>query len=280
VPEGFTINGVSLDTYAYMLTDISGAMTVPGRRGDNVAVPGRHGVIRTPGKRFDAGEIVLPMWVVGSEEDGSIPVDSTARRAWFRRRDELLRLLYADPLTLAFAQDRDDPGSWREIEAEVVDVLSFVTIGAAPEAQVSVALTTPAAFWQDRVAVAQEVTGASGVAQALDAFEGATAPMADLLITIQGPCDNPMIAHGARWVKYNGVLAAGQQLVLDTELWRVSTGTGTPWAPELRNVEYSGSGAGWFELDPTIVPFEVVFTHTGGGTATATIAGRRKYLVP
>lgn len=272
--ESLTINGVALDSLAYMVPDVSGLLTVPAMRGDNVVVPGRHGRIKTPRKRFDEAEIVLPMWVAGSLPDGSIPVGSSAARQFFARRDELLRLFYADPVTLAFT--RPD-GHVVNATCEVTEVLDFTRVAAEPLAKVSVALTIFGAFWQDSVAVSQAITGPTGTAQPLTAFAGATAPMSDLLITVAGPCSNPMFTHGDRWVKYNGVVSAGQQLVLNTETWQVSPGTGTVWAPDLRQVEF-GAGPNWLEIDPTVSPFQVTFVHTGGGSASAVISGRRKYL--
>lgn len=270
--EAFTINGVSLDTYAYMLTDISGTMTVAAKRGSNVTVPGRHGALRTP-KRFDVAEIVLPLWVVGALPDGSVPPGSTAAEEFFTRRDELLKLLYADPLLLEYT--RPD-GTSRSAYAEVSEVLDFARIGAGPEAKVSVALTLFEGFWFDTLAVSQGITGTTGTIGALTAFEGATAPMDDLTLTF-GPCNNPQVNFGDGYVKYNGVIAAGRQLVINAGNWTVNYGTGAAWSPDLRQVEFS-PGPRWFELDPTVAPFEAQFVHTGGGSATVTINGRRRYL--
>lgn len=272
--ETLTLNGIPLDTYALMLTDMSGIMVGPGRRGSNVVVPGRHGVIRTPQKRFDPGEVVLPLWVNGCLPDGSIPVDSTARREFFKRRDELLLLLYSDPLTLEYT--RAD-GHSVSTTAEVVEVLDFAQNGIDPEAQVSVALTLPGAFWQDSDSVSQTITGTTGVAQALTAFAGATAPMAELILTFAGSVNNPTVTAGDRWVKYAGVISTGRQLVINTGSWTLGPGTGTAWTPDPRLVQF-GPGPTWFEINPGIT--SATFTHTGGGSASMTIAGRRKYLMP
>lgn len=274
MPEAFTINGVSLDTYAYMLTDISGIMSTAPRRGSNVTVPGRHGAIRTP-KRFDPAEAVLPLWVVGAQPDGSVPVDSTAAEEFFANRDALLNILHSDSLLLEYT--RGD-GSSRSAYAEVTETLEFARIAAGPEAKVSVALTLFEGFWFDTLAVSQGITGTTGVIQALTAFVGATAPMDDLVLTF-GPCSNPQLNIGNAFVKYNGVIASGRQLVINTANWTVNSGTGAAWAPDLRQIEF-GPGPRWFELDPTVIPFEVQFVHTGGSSATCTINGRRRYLAP
>lgn len=272
--ETLTINGVALDTYAYLTTSVAGLLQVPARRGSNVTVPGRHGAIRVP-KRFEPNDIVLPVWVNGALPDGSIPGGSTEAGEFYARRDELLRLLYADQLLLAFT--RPD-GSSRSVHAEVTEVIEFDRVGMRPEAQVNIGLTLYEAFWFDTLAVSQTVTGTTGTTQALTAFAGATAPMDELTLTF-GPCNNPQLIHGAAFVQYNGVISAGRQLVIDTASWTVGSGTGAAWAPDPRQVTF-GPGPRWFELDPTVTPFQVQFVHTGGGSATCTIAGRRRYLAP
>lgn len=272
--EAFTINGVSLDTLAFMLSDISQAMKAPARRGENVTVPNRHGRIPLLGKKFDSNEIVLPLWIVGANPDGSIPVGSNEHIEFFKRRDELLRLLYADPLVMAYT--RPD-GHTVQATGEVVDVLDFTRRNDDPIAQVNVAVEILGAFWEDADTVSTDISGPTDTVTPLTEFEGTTAPTNDLLITFFGPCNNPKITHGVRWVQYNGVVDAGRQLRIDTETWQLGPGSGALWTPDIRNIDQGYPGP-WFEIDPATVPFQVTFTHTTGTSATATIAGRRKYL--
>lgn len=275
--EALTINGVSLASYAFMTSDISGLMRVPERRGDNVVVPNRHGRIQTVGKKFDANEVVLPLWVVGADPvTGALPTLAEELEEFFVRRDQLLQLLYANPMTLAYT--RPD-GHVVQARGEVVDVLDFTRRYAEPLAQVSVAIELIDAFWEDAASVSQNVVGPTGTEVELTAFAGATAPISDTVITVFGPCNNPMFTHGSQWVRYNGVVNAGQQLQIDIGSWIVGPGTGTIWLPEIRNVEQGRPGP-WFEIDPATVPYSVTFTHTTGVSATATISGRRKYLAP
>jgi len=274
--EALTINGVSLDTYALMLGDISGLMMVPQRRGDNVTVPNRHGRIRTLGKKFEANELTLPLRIWGSNPDGSIPSGSNEQLEFFKRRDELLQLLYSDPMLIKYTRPN---GHTVQTRGEVLDVLDFTRRYTEPTAQVNVAIEIYDAFWEDEDTVSQNVGGVTGTITPLTAFVGGTAPTSDLIITVFGPCNNPMFALGNTWVKYSGVIAAGRQLTIDTGEWQVGPGSGTAWVPEIRLVEQGQPGA-WFEIDPAIVPFQVTFTHTTGGSASASIAGRRKYLSP
>jgi hypothetical protein len=275
VSEQLTVNGVDLASYAYMTSDISSLLRVPDRRGDNVAVPGRHGVIRTLGKRFDANEIVLPMWLVGAQADGSIPDGSTEQLEFFKRRDELLRLFYADVVELEFTRD----GNTVTTRVEVADVLDFTRRHAEPLAQVNVALTLLDAFWRDVDPVQQTITGATGTVASLTAFAGATAPMSDLQITFTGPVNNPKLIHGNRTLQYNGVISTGRELLLDVANWDVDDGAGMGWTPNVLQVYGSEPGV-WLELDPTLSPFQVRFEHAGGGSASVEIAGYRAFLSP
>lgn len=275
--EALTINGVSLESYAFMASDISGLMRVPERRGDNVVVPNRHGRIKSIGKKFDANEVVIPLWIVGADPvTGALPTEAEELDEFFVRRDQLLQLLYADPMTLAYTRPN---GHTVQARGEVVDVLDFTRRFAEPIAQVSVAIELIDAFWEDAVSVNQNVVGVTGTEVQLTSYEGATAPISDLVITVFGPCNNPQFTHGDRWVKYNGVIDSGRQLQIDTGSWIVGPGTGSIWAPDIRNVDQGRPGP-WFEIDPATVPYSVTFTHTTGVSASATISGRRKYLAP
>lgn len=274
--EGLTANGVDLASLCYMTTNISELLTVPNRRGENAVVPGRHGAIRTRNKKFDTGELVLPMWIVGCTSYGAIPFGTTDRELFFTRRDELLRIFYADEVALRFTRSG---GLVTEAICEVSDVIDFTRIGREPLARINVALRVLGAFWRDVDPVSQTITGPTGTTATLTAFQGATAPMADLQIKFTGPVNNPKLTHGDKWVEYNGVITAGRELVLDAGFWSATPGTGTEWQPDLRQV-FREPGPAWLELDPSENPFEIRFDHTGGGSATVEIAGRRAYLSP
>lgn len=275
VPEELLVNGMSLGSHCYMTTDVSSLLGVPAKRGDDAVVPGRHGRIRTPGKRFDAGEIVLPMWVVGCRPDGTIPSTGRMEREFFRRRDNLLRLFYADDVVLTFT--RAD-GVTLSTRVEVVDVMDFTRRWAAPLAQVSVALRLVDAFWVEDIDQSQTITSATtSVPHQLTVFTGSTAPITDAIITFTGPVSNPRLAVGERSVRYNGVIPTGRELVLECEHWRAHSGSGAAWSPDVRQV-YREPGPVWLEFPPSLTPLTAVFTHTGGGAASVEIAGRRRFL--
>lgn len=276
--EQLTLNGVALDSHAVLTQSIAPLLRVPARRGDNAVVPARHGRIKLPRKPFDENEFVLPFWTVGCLPDGSIPSDSTARTEFFRRRREFLQLLYTDPLVLAYNPDAD-VFPWLQAEVEVADVLDFERVGIEPAAQVSVALSVPGAFWTEQADVSQTITGTTGTQAELTVFHGSTAPVADARITFFGPVSNPRLAVGERWVQFNGVIAAGRELVLDCGSWRPSSGAGAVWSPPVTQV-YREPGPCWLEIPPSYTAPTATFTHTGGGSASVEVAGHRKFLAP
>lgn len=274
VPEELLVNGVSLGSYCYMTTDVSSLLGVPARRGDDTVVPGRHGRIRNRGKKFDAREIVLPMWVVGAYPDGSIPSTGQPKREFVRRRDELLRLFYDDDVVLQFT--RAD-GTTLTTEAEVVDVMDFTRDRTQPVARVSVALRLCDPFWVEDVDQSQTISGVTGTAVELTVFKGSTAPITDAVITFFGPVSNPRLSIGDRHVRYNGVIPAGRELRLECEHWRANSGAGTSWDPDERQV-YREPGPVWLEIPASSAPLTALFTHTGGGVGSVEIAGRRRFL--
>jgi hypothetical protein len=273
--EQLLANGLDLGSWCHMPDDISGLFNVPERRGENVPVPGRHGRIKTPRKKFDSVDHVLPLWIVGCRPDGTVPFDGT-QREFYRRRDELLQVLYADELELSF---RRPDGTVLTAIAEVTEALDFTRRRVQPVALVNVALTICDPFWVEELDVSQVITGVTGTTATLTAFTGSTAPISDAVITFQGPVSNPRLAVGDRYVRYNGVIPAGKELVLECEHWRANSGNGAAWDPDERQV-YREPGPCWLEIPASRTPLTATWTHTGGGNATVEIAGRRKFLAP
>lgn len=278
VPAGgakLAVNGTDLSQWAVIPDSLAPLMASPGKRGKNIVVPGRHGTIRTPRKRFDEADLVLKLWVLGAGPNGSVPVGSNAAYQLYTNADAILEAFAAETVLLT----RTMPDfTIRQAVAEVLDVMDFTrNMGDAPLlGQVRIALVIPGAFWFDQNPVSQTVSGTTGATATLSAFAAATAPMTDLQLTFYGPISNPQLSQGGRYVQWNGVISAGQQLVLNTATWLPTPGSGTNWSPSLANVQFGGAGPSWFELDPS--GGTVTLTHTGGGSASAQISGRRAYL--
>lgn len=275
--ETLTANGLDLNPASRWcwVEDLTPVLGSPGRRGQNVIVPGRHGTIRTPNKHYDSADLVVPMWVQGVDRITGRPVADTYRQ--LHENIDVLLKAFSTP-TVTLVRDRGD-GYLRQAVAEpMLDPVVLERQRSAPaSAKVSVALNLFGAFWEDQSPVTQMISGPSGTQQQLTEFAAATAPMTELTITFLGPQNNPMLAIGTTTVQFGATLTASQQLVLNTANWTVSPGTGAAWSPDLRQVSFD-PGPEWFSIDPSQTPLAVTYTHTGGGSATCAISGKRKYL--
>lgn len=273
--ESVAVNGTNLMNAAVRLEDLSGLYASPARRSKNITVPGRHGEVVIPVKLYTSGTIVLKMSVLGVDKvTGQVPSGSSDALEFQHRVDELMALFTSGTLQV----DHTLPdGSVRRAIAELdtSPVVFQPQVSLPRYGTFSVALTVPTAFWTDTSAVSTTITGATGTVGSLSAFAGATAPMTGLTVTF-GPCSNPQIAQGNTYLSYGGVIAAGQQLVVDCSSWSLSTGTGTAWSPSYSNVTYS-PGPAWWSLDPTAT-MSATFTHTEGASASVTISGYRRFM--
>ncbi len=279
--ESITVNGVDLSSLVRNVESLAGLLRTPEQLGDNLVIPGRHGRLRQAGRTFDAGEIVLPLWVVGADAvTGANLSGDPAVTSYYARVDELVRLLHATTLTV----DHTLPdGSVRRAVAEMADEPMDFTrqLGAPLFGRVVVTLTVPDAFWSDLSAVtAGPNVFSTGGTAALTGFAGATAPMDELVVTF-GPGANPELTQPASGylLAYDGVIAAGQQLQVDTATWSVGPGSGSVWTPDVTKVRF-GPESRFFSLQPEpggVAP-TVRLTHTGGGQVSVTIVGKRRFL--
>lgn len=279
--ETLTANGLDLlpGTKWCWVESMAPLMTSAPRRGSNVVVPGRHGVIRTRNKRHGPAALEAHVWVFGVDPVSGLTPDNSERQL-HDNIDKLWRVFNAPTVLLTHSWDGVGSRSVTvELATEPVEVPRERSAPAA--AKVVFPVTAVDAFWADSSPVTQTVTGTTGKIQTLDAFVGATAPMSDLQLTAYGPVNNPAWEHGEFYVQYQGVISSGRQLVLNTSTWQVTTGTGSAWSPDLRQVSFD-PGPVWFELDPSTDPFTVKFTHTTGSgvSATSAVIGTRKYLGP
>lgn len=281
--EVLTVNGVILNTLAKNIESLTGRLRTPAKRTANVVVPGRHGAVRTTGKKYDQNVIVLPMWVIGCDDDGSIPTLSSDRREFFARVNELVQLFSGNgdvPLDIRHTQP---DGSIRQCFGDVLDVLNFTTESSdSPLGKVGVSITVHGAFWQDLNEVTSGAVAANGASVQLPQFSGASAPMEDLRVQVVGPWNNPKLTFSdGSWVQYSESFLAGQGVLIDAATWKL-TGVGG-YAPALNKLTYSGTSSHWFCLPPTGKAIPTVQIAGGPSERTAatslTMTGRRKFLV-
>lgn len=269
----YIINGVDLESIAVVLGDDEGLVQPPEQPDVTVKVPGRHGVI-------DVGGTVGPGFITFS---GYILGVDPATGQWnaaepfgeYLRRVDALQRMFTHP-RLEIVAVRPD-GTSRRAYGRLMGSLQPAQQRANPWfGRFKVTVRIPSAFWEDAELVTQNIEGPTGTVVPLAAFAGATAPMSVMTLTVLGPCNNPLWVHGDRTLQWNGVILSGRQLVIDTNTWLPSPGTGAAWSPDVRQISFF-PGPSFFELNPQRNPFELTWIHTGGGSARSWITARRKY---
>lgn len=271
--ETLTVNGVLLNTFAKNVESISGRLRAPAYRTGNIVVPGSHGELWVPGKKYQANTIALPMWVVGCDDDGEIPAGSNKRREFFKRVDELVTLFKSpNLLDVVWTTARDEP---RRCWAEATDVLDFTT-DASPKGMVGVVLTIPAAFWEDLTDKTQALVGTGGTFTPTN-FQGGSAPMESLVYRIKGPWTNPRATFSdGSWFQYSAAITATQTLVVDSGEWEL-TGEGG-LVVDYSKISHDGADGMWGALPASAAA--IALTGTARTTASSfTITGKRKFLV-
>ena len=102
------LDGVNLSTYAWNVKHRSSGWTVPGKTGENVQIPGRHGSFWTPNKTYDEGHLTLSMWAAGCEPDGSMPITADGRTKVRQNLDKLTSMFATSRRLLNLRQETGD----------------------------------------------------------------------------------------------------------------------------------------------------------------------------
>lgn len=273
--ETFTVNGVVLNTLAKNIASIAGRLRAPATRTKNLALPGMHGELWIPNKRYQANTLALPMWVQGCDDDGSIPDDSSRLKEFWKNVEALVGVFKSTGELLDVRWTQPD-GTVRQCWAEATDVFDFTT-DAAAMGRVGVILQIPGAFWQDVNESTQTFTGTTAAVKPTK-FAGSTAPMEEMKYTFVGPRTNPGITfQDGSFFRYDAALTGAQTLVVDSGEWEL---TGTGFTPDYTKLVHDGADGNWGTLPP--MPTAATVNLDGTATTSAssvTFAGRRKYLI-
>ena len=274
--ETLSVNGVNLNTLAKNISSLTGRLRAPAARTENAIIPGMHGELWIPNKKYQANTITLPMWVEGCDDDGGIPAESTRRREFFKNVNALVSLFKA-PGLLDVRWTKAD-GQVRQCFAEATDVFDFTT-DSEGLARVGVVLTIPGAFWQDVNQTTQAWTGNLATVSATS-FVGGSAPIENTIIELKGPWTNPQVVFpDGSWVMYSAALTSAQTLIIDSGEWDL-TGVGG-LTPDFTKLTHDGADAYWGALPaaPSAAP-TITLNGTARTSATSfTLRGRRKYLI-
>src|SRR5688500_1242613 len=91
--EYWEVDGVDIGNYAFNIKTLGGRSGVPPLRGDNYPVAYHRGK-RYRTKVADERTLTLAMWVIGAEENGTIPATDTLRRAAFNENWRKLQRMF------------------------------------------------------------------------------------------------------------------------------------------------------------------------------------------
>jgi hypothetical protein len=282
--ETLAANGIILNTLAKNIESLTGRLRVPKLRTENITVPGRHGTLYTRQKYYDEGEIVLPMWVRGCDDDGLV---TTGRAQFMANIDTLTRIFRPGDGLIELVHTLAD-GSSRRVMCEVTEAIDFSVIsgsGNIPVGKFSVALRVPSVFWEDTIVSSVDLPPTQN--GEIAALSGMSAPLEDSVWTITGPVTNPRVEalyNGQpqltpNWFQYSGTIPAGQGMVVDCGKWLL-TGVGG-FVPNYSFFSHSG-GSRWLTLQAAVVGHSPEVKITSSATTSATkfnLTGRRKYLV-
>lgn len=226
-----------LDTLAYNISTRKGIVHMAGLRTTGEVVPGRHGRPYVPGQRRETGKILLNMWAQDKDVNGAPGADPYV--VWRSNMDKLLRIFDTTFQQVTIVEQLSGTDI-RYADCEVTSAIDPDYLGRA-FGKFIVELEINNTFWTNDTDLEwSSATGtganAAGALQNITTFAGATAPMEDYLILVDGPWTSPEIVDGVTGhsLKYNGTLANGRQWLIDTTLWNSLEGPNT--------MGYTGTG--------------------------------------
>jgi len=234
--EGWWIDGVRLDRWGVVnddngviLGDRKGWDDTPGVRGSNAVLLGAHGESWRR-KKFGPGRKTLNITVNGTGAYGwDVPATPALRRAAYEENlDAMLRLFSKrhEPLSVERVYASGDR---RQADCEVITVITPDILDDTA-ARMSVELAVPGAFWADvdptTHALQYDVAGANSQDCEVYSLVGQTAPCADPVIVVTGPCTTLSITdtETGEGFSYATALSGADTLTVDAGAWTALNG--------------------------------------------------------
>jgi hypothetical protein len=271
MPDGLAYAGLNLAGPALTARDLSGLLSLPERRGENVPVPGRHGTVRAQRKRY--GGLVAPFEILvrGYRLDGTANVEDPAGQV-AANLDVLGRVLALDAGLLVHTLPDE---STRSVVAEARAAVDATRDRSGMLATVKVAFESASAFWRADEDTVATVTLPSGGSAQLGEFDGCTAPIDDAVVTF-GPGANPRLDAGDGFIAYDATIPSGATVTIDCGAYDVrTTGALTRDRTKLRTTPGAGT---WLELAAEVGGPTVQLTHAGGSPMNITVAARKAWV--
>jgi len=223
-----TVDGVRLDTLAWGI-ETSG-LRLGGLRSGNALLAGMDGEVPSLEDSREPSAYTLRLFVLGTDEDGTVPFGSSRVSELRANLDELLHL-FARTHRLIDLRETIAPGVQRQAWAKVIDAIE-PEIEPGQIARLTVALTIPGCYWRDVEAATWSRTGAvAGTAYRVTHLTGTTAPVDDAVALVRGPVTNPTVnvldedGSTLAWVRLNEALPAGSEWRVNCATWASRVGT-------------------------------------------------------
>lgn len=284
-----------LDTLAYNISSRNGRLGTAGVRGAPVEVVGRDGSIYVPGRSRTEGLSVLSMWVHSTDVNGALVPGEDPYTTWKRNLDFLLWLfdttagqIEIREYTLPSSDAQLNTASrYVRMFCEVRQVI-LPTIKGRVFGELAIQLVINSVYREDgALQTSTSVTGTGAVGTfSLAEFDGATAPMKDLVLCLDGPLTNPAyidVATGHKvWLA--ATVPSGQQWTLNCSTLESRVGAGLDFSTSsgTRKTSTTFATGCWlpnlFALTPA--PGGPSIQLTGSAASTTTrfrVQGRRKY---
>lgn len=247
-----SVDGVRLDTLAWNVEKV--VRSTASRRSADVTLANLDGSLPSVNDALEPVDFGLQMWLRGTDVDGGVPAPGS--RDTFRANLDALLHLFGTRHRLLEVTEQTSATETRRAFAKVSASISPDVNVTGSAGTFSVALTIPAAMWED--AASTDVTLNAPVSAAEPAgLIGGTERINDAVYLVTGPASTPRITDPTTgmWVELGANLPAGQ-------FWRFNSAT---WASRY------GSGLGLGSADTT---------GTDGTAITVTGGPGRAYGLP
>lgn len=261
VDKGWEFRGTDLTTLAYNVKALGAPEIVPGRRGENLVVPGKTGRTRTT-KYMDQRILALGMQVFG--RDSSTGGAMSGSQLW-TNLDTLKKLFATDGQgTLKF---QHAAGTTRWCMAEVINTVEFAPTG--PDSyDFMVEFVMPDPLWYDEQTTTVGPSNVTSSPTNITVANSGTYKSEKAEFTViasNGDLVNPKLTIDDYYVLYTGTVASGGTLTIDCEDFTATKGT----ADVTNDITHDG-GIVWLPVPTGSNTLAVTADSVGTATVTVT----------
>lgn len=241
----WTVDGISLQTYAMNLETLDGRSTIPELRGNDITIPHRPGEVWVP-KQPNSRVITLAGWVRGTNDNGVIPVGG-AKNQFDDNWRALQRLLFTPGRQFLLKKKFYSAGVLREARAlaEFAGGLEPSMIGrTAARFTVNIKLADP--YFYDDTPTTINLSNGSNIIPATGDYT-----TTNISFSILGARTQPEITHVNMGLilKYNDALLSGDYTDINAYEYKSETYAGGTMFNSEGKIVHTGAPY-WFALRP------------------------------